>query len=54
MTFNFEKIVVLNMLKKMSISEKEFKGVLDHSDGKLWPFGSDKARELGKRKLTTK
>lgn len=52
MTFDFEKIEVLHMLKKMSISEKEFKGVLDHSDGKLWPFGSDKGRELSKRKFT--
>lgn len=38
------------MLKKLSISCKEFKGVLDPSDGKLWPFGSDRARELQKRK----
>ena len=52
MTFDFEKIKVVNMLKKVGISDKEFKGVLDPADGKLWPFGSDRARELGKRKYT--
>lgn len=52
MTFDFENISVINMLKKMAISETEFKGVLDPYDGKMWPFGSDRARELGKRKFT--
>jgi len=51
MTFDFERIKVLHMLKKMAISPKEFKGVLDHQTGKLWPFGSDRGRELEKRKF---
>lgn len=50
MTFDFEQIKVINMLKKIGISEREFKGVLDPTDSKLWPFGSDRARELSKRK----
>lgn len=51
MTFDFEEIKVVNMLKRIQVSEKEFKGVLDPSTAKLWPFGSDRARELGKRKF---
>lgn len=51
MSFDFENIKVFHMLKKMAISDKEFKGVLDHSTGKLWPFGSDRGRELEKRKF---
>lgn len=51
MTFDFERIKVVNMLKKMKITESEFKGVLDKSTAKLWPFGGDKDRLINlKRK----
>ena len=51
MTFDFENIKVINMLKKIGMNTSEFKGVLDPSTGKMWPFGSDKAREFQKRKF---
>lgn len=42
MSFDFQQIKVINMLKDFKLSPSEFKGVPD-SLGKMWPFGSDQA-----------
>lgn len=42
MSFDFQEIKVVNMLKDFKLSQLEFKGVPDH-EGKMWPFGSTQA-----------
>jgi len=49
MSFDFHEIKVLNLLKDLKMNPKELKGVPDEK-GRIWPFGSDKAREASKRK----
>lgn len=40
------------MLKKMKINSGEFKGVVEKSTAKLWPFGSSKARLIQFKRKT--
>lgn len=60
MSFDFQEIKVVNMLKDFKLSPSEFKGVPDR-EGKMWPFGSHQAQtaleereKLRKQKIAEK
>lgn len=60
MSFDFQEIKVVNMLKDFKLSPSEFKGVPDR-EGKMWPFGSHQAQtafeereKLRKQKIADK